>query len=533
MDRRDFLLLAGASALGGCRLWELPQRVSRPGLAEGHLLRDLLRGGAALPAPSGELATEVLILGSGVAGLSAGWKLAREGFDDFLLLAGPERYGNAAAGQNGALRYPTGAHYLPLPTQESTHVRELLAEFGVIEANPFGSHPEYSQAALLHAPHERVLYQDRWQEGLLPHDGVPAAELAEQERFFDQIEQLKQARGADGRRVFAIPLALSSRDPAWTALDSINFKQWLLQNGYRAPTLHTYLNYCCRDDYGARYEQVSAWAGLHYFAARRGQARNAADGTLLTWPDGLNPLARHLAARVGEQRLRNGFVLRLRETGHGVQALCGELGASGLRTFTIRARRAVCALPSHVAARVVANIGQYGFEPARDTPPHAAWLVSNFVMDGWPRELPGAPLAWDNVVHGGRGLGYVVSTHQDIRQARPTRTVFSAYQALTDRTPGGARRWLAQASPDELYREAACDLEAVYGWRLRRFASALNITLRGHAMAVPAPGFLSNQGLLNLRTADGKILFAHGDLSGLSLFEEAAWWGWQAALRIL
>ena len=57
--------------------------------------------------------------------------------------------------------------------------------------------------------------------------------------------------------------------------------------------------------------------------------------------------------------------------------------------------------------------------------------------------------------------------------------------------------------------------------------------MRGHAMASPAPGTLANQGLRNLRDNDAPILYAHADLSGYSVFEEAAWWGWRAAERVL
>ena len=53
------------------------------------------------------------------------------------------------------------------------------------------------------------------------------------------------------------------------------------------------------------------------------------------------------------------------------------------------------------------------------------------------------------------------------------------------------------------------------------------------AMATPRPGYLSNRGLQALRVADGRILFAHADLSGYSVFEEAAWWGYEAARRLL
>ena len=49
----------------------------------------------------------------------------------------------------------------------------------------------------------------------------------------------------------------------------------------------------------------------------------------------------------------------------------------------------------------------------------------------------------------------------------------------------------------------------------------------------PTPGGLTNAGLAALREADGKLLFAHSDLSGYSVFEEAVWWatgprGWPA-----
>jgi hypothetical protein len=57
--------------------------------------------------------------------------------------------------------------------------------------------------------------------------------------------------------------------------------------------------------------------------------------------------------------------------------------------------------------------------------------------------------------------------------------------------------------------------------------------LRGHAMSSPVPGYLSQKGLLALRAADQKVQFAHSDLSGYSIFEEASWWGWQAAGRII
>lgn len=530
MDRRSFLVTAAgagaaglASAAGFMHWQEVTSMVHTPGRAEGHFLRDR----SALPAPSEVIETDIVILGSGIAGLSAAWKLGRLGHDDYLLLDGPEAFGNAAGSRYGDLACPTGGHYLPLPGPESTHVREMLADLGIILRDADGEKPYYDERFILHGPEERLLVQGEWQEGLVP---TSAADAAEHKLFFDEMARLRHQHGSDGLRAFVFPLVRSSADSAYAALDRISFAQWLGDKGYRSATLRWYLDYCCRDDYGAGIDRVSAWAGLHYFAGRWGQAANAGENALLTWPGGLAPLAEALAARAGARR-RAGTAASVREVDGKVEALCFTLVEGKPRSFLVRARRAILAMPLFVASRVVENIGGYGFDPRTHLPAYAPWMVSNFLMRDFPRELPEAPLAWDNVVYGGRGLGYVVSTHQDIRSRPPEKTVFTAYTALSNRTPAQARRWMQAASAAELLELAGSDLKEAYGWTFAPCVEQVDITLRAHAMAVPQPGFRSNAGLKALREADGPILFAHADLSGLSVFEEAAWWGCRAAER--
>ena len=530
MERRSFLALAGGgvAALAGAgvfRQWqEITPTVLYPGRAEGHFLRDR----KALPAPSRVVETDVAILGSGVAGLSAAWRLNRDGHKDMLMVDGPQPYGNAAGGHFGDLAFPTGAHYLPLPSPESVHVREILADLGIIERDPMAEKPYYDERFILHGPEERLLFNGQWQDGFIPTRGVAPAELEEHKRFFKEVERLRQLRGADGKRIFVFPTIESSSDPEWQALDRITLKDWMDQNGYRSPTLHWYLNYCCRDDYGTRYDKVSAWAGLHYYCSRWGQAANAGNGAWLTWPGGLQPLAEGMAKASGVKRMA-GTVVSLKQGGKGIEALCFTLEGGVPSTYLVRARKAICAMPVYVASRVVENIGQYGFDAKQHTPAYAPWLVANFLMKDFPRELPQVPLAWDNVVYQEPGLGYVVSTHQDIRVTPPEKTVFSSYVALSDRTPDAARKWLQGASPEELLALASEDLKMAYGWAFAPCVERVDITLRGHAMAAPLPGFRSNAGLRALREADGPILFAHADLSGFSVFEEAAWWGCRAA----
>lgn len=565
MKRRSFVLgagVAGAGAATGAGFWrwqEIAPRIVDPGRAIGHRLRDVRPGD--WPAPAAEYTTDVAIVGSGIAGLTTAWRLAREGHTRFMLITGPERHGNAASGEatigGERLRYPTGAHYLPLPSMESSHVREMLVAFGLCTAGATTATPTYDERAVVHAPDERLYRDGRWHDGIVPGEsnggqtdrrdhGAPSrADTGSPtdrffRRFFRRIATLRDARGADGRKVFAIPVALASRDPQWTALDRMTFAAWLDAERFDDPALRWYLDYCCRDDYGADASAVSAWSGLHYFAARNGQAADADRGAVLTWPEGLGALAARLEAgalqpRDGLQTPRrlDGTALSIRETRTGVDIVCAHVDGAALSTSVVHARRAVSAIPLFVAKRVVPALRDAGYDPVRDAPPVAPWLVANFVMNRFPDEADGAALAWDNVVFGSPALGYVVSTHQDIRVAPSATTVFTAYRALADRTPAAARRWMDRASPAEIGELASADLRAVYGWRLAPCVERVDITLRGHAMATPVPGTLGNRGLAALREADGRILFAHADLSGYSVFEEAAWWGWRAAERIL
>ncbi|WP_434642197.1 NAD(P)-binding protein [Achromobacter piechaudii] len=539
MRRRSFLLGAATAAVAGTagyyrqRIVETPSNVSYPGMQAGHALRD----GAALPAASAHHQHEVVILGAGVAGLSCAWKLAREGFTDFVVVQGPEFAGNAASGQQDELHFPLGAHYLPLPSMASSHVREMLADFGVIESGAGDVRPVYDETVLVHSPAERLLRNGRWEDSLLPMTGLPDADLAQHHRFLAYIERLHTQLGNDGRRVFSIPIVLSSQDPAWRALDQITFKQWLQREGYTSPALHWYLNYCCRDDYGAGYDVVSAWAGLHYFASRDGHAANAAEGAVLTWPGGLSVLAERMRqaidAKLGHTRwLMAGTAVRIAETPAGPISTCLTSDAEP-RAYTLQSRRTVCAMPLFVAQRLLPDIRAYGYDPTVHASAHAPWLVSNFLLEGYPLEAPGEPLSWDNVVYDGRALGYVVSTHQLLRVARSPRTVFTAYDALSGQSPQAVRQWLTTASPQALRDEASADLIAAYGKEFWRHARRLDITVRGHAMASPLCGYLSNAGLAALREVDGPLLFAHADLSGYSVFEEASWWGVVAAGRIL
>ncbi|MEC7118899.1 MAG: NAD(P)-binding protein [Pseudomonadota bacterium] len=536
MNRRQFLrrgagFVAASSLLGGCTWpsWALippwlPVKLIDTGQQMGHRLRDLRE----MPPIQATRTVDTLILGSGVAGLTAAWRLYQQGHTDVLMLTGTEWMGNASRGQWSGLSYPRGAHYLPFPTAESSHVIEMLRATGVLQGSAIGQVSSYDERVVVHALSERVWAAGEWHEGLLPP--LPVGSVAEQQvkRFFQFTDALKGQRGEDGRLLFAIPVSLSSMDRQWQALDQLRFADWLTQQGYDADELLWYLDYCCRDDYGAGMARVSAWAGLHYFASRVHEQEGADQTSILTWPDGLHGLTSKLyqQCQTPTQPLT---AIQVRELSNGAQVLAMDQAG---RVTQFRARKVICAMPLHALQYVWSDLFN-AYQGSERLLPQYPWLVANVWIDGALPERHGEPLAWENAIYGSESLGFVNATHQRIGQAKPKQTVLTCYHALANRSPEASRLWLSTASVPEMLDLVLQDVFAAYGTRLWSRVAGVELCVRGHAMSAPSVGFRSHRLLNDLRHKQGAVLVAHSDLSGYSVFEEASYWGWQAAEQVL
>jgi len=514
-------------ALAGCAPTAQPPLPPGELLGPSHALGHRLRTGG-FPPPSEIRKTDVLIVGGGISGLSAAWKLARAAVDDFIVLEMErEPGGNSRSGQSPLVAYPWGAHYLPLPTRESVEVRELLAELGVLQGDPLADKPRYEERFLCATPAERLYRNGLWEDGILPQRGLAAEERQQQLRFQAQMSELKRASGRDGRRLFAIPMDHSSRDPEWLALDRISFRQWLTEQGYTAPSLHWLANYATRDDFGTSYAQTSAWAGLHYFACRNGEAANAAGDTVLTAPEGNAWLARGLARSAAGRIVTDALVWRVEE-GKATAAVDVLLGG---KTVRFEARQLIWAAPAFVLPHVwPAMPGE--LRAAAQAGDYAPWLTANLHLSDFPEERRGAPPAWDNVLYDSPALGYVSATHQLIRR-RLNGTVLTYYRALHEVEPAEGRRLLLE-TPREAWAEGILAELAKVHPDIRRLTTRLDIFRNGHAMRRPIPDSLwsgQRQRLADFNSA--RICLAHADLSGFSLFEEAQYRGVVAAGRAL
>jgi phytoene dehydrogenase-like protein len=470
------------------------------GSARGHRLRSPIATG-----PRARTArTPIVIVGGGIAGLSAAWRLKQRGVSDFVVLEMESRAGgNSRWGEHEITPFPWAAHYVPVPGPEAVELRGFFRDIGVLDGDA------WNERAICFAPQERLFIHGRWQEGIEPQVGPTERDRDQFKRFDDRMQAFRET-GA-----FTIPSARGRVSRAHThdvaALDMLSMDAWMDRQGFDSRYLRWWVEYGCRDDYGALMSDVSAWAGIHYHASRPAEEPGP-----LTWPEGNGWIVRKLLERVGANVESSVMVERIERTGRGwtVTADQGVWSAA----------QVIYAAPAFLLPHLTAGaIAIDGFE-------YSPWVTANLVLDRWPR-ASGLEPAWDNVIFDSPALGYVVATHQSLATDVP-RTIWTYYWSLAHGSPQSNRLWLQQQTWDTLSSRILGDLRRVHP-DIDDCVSRIDILRMGHAMIRPTVGFLTRAARQRMAAADEGLLFAHSDVSGLSLFEEAHEGGVRAADRAL
>ena len=495
MRRREFLAALAAPALVGLTR-KTPTPLAGGFVDDAGAAAHRWRDGLLRPFRGAPRRVPIVIVGGGIGGLSAAWELLRRDMREFVLLEQEREVGgNARGGENAITAFPWAAHYVPLPDERATLVRELFAELGMLRDG------EWDERHRCFSPQERIFIHGEWRDGLAPEYAAGPSELRALDRFHGLIAEAR----ASGR--FRIPMEPGGGHGH--PLDRETMAEWLARHGVDAPVVRWIVDYATRDDYGARVADVSAWAGVHYFASR-----GEVDEAPLTWPEGNARVSRHLAHRCREQT-RTGEPAVLIERA-GTRWLVRTERAAFLSDAVIYAAPMFAA--PYVCPELRSRMPALTYSP---------WLTANLVLDRWPRESGrGAPVAWDNVMFDSRSLGYVVATHQSLATHHP-RTVWTYYLPLADHAPQAGRRLLASRSWEAWCSEILDDLERAHP-DIRGCVSRIDIMRMGHAMIRPVPG---NRAAVHAARAAAPpgFFFGSSDASGLPLFEEAQYRGVMAA----
>lgn len=470
---------------------------------------------------------KAVIVGGGAAGLSAAWKLQKENFNDFVLLELESKIGGTArSGQNSFIGYPWGAHYLPVPFQENAELIALLDEMQLVEGKTESGEIVIKEQFLCRQPEERVFYKGRWYEGLYLHVAESEDDKNQFAAFQKEIDFWVNWRDGAGKRAFVLPVAECSRDAEATALDKISFGEWLRQKGFSSERLFWYCDYACRDDYGLKLDQTSAWAGLFYFCSRVRRSGEESQA-FITFSEGNGRFVNFLHDKIKDKTRLKTIALEIIPNENGVDVI--YLNTETNEIGGIRAEKAVFAAPIFTAKYLIRDFKQsapaflHEFE-------HNAWFVANLFLKDRPaqRFARDFPLAWDNVLYESPSLGYVNSTHQ--KGIDYGAAVFTYYYPMCAEADGRAK--LFALDWRELADIVLTDLSRAHP-DIRQLTTRVDIMRWGHAMISPKTNFLWSSARGEAQKPFRNIHFAHSDLSGIALFEEAFFHGVRAANEII
>ncbi len=528
ISRRELLstFLGAPIAMAACRSAESLKfpvgEIVGQSASLGHILRE--NRVFEVPADKWE-SKKVAIIGGGIAGLTAAWKFKRERFEDFVLLELEKDVGGTSSSTRGEpVAYPWGAHYLPVPFQENTELIALLDEMSLTEGRGTDGELLVKEQFLCREPEERVFYKGRWYEGLYLHVG----ESEDDKRQFAEFQRLVDGwvnwRDRSGKRAFVVPLANCSADAEVTALDKISFGDWLRQKGFTSERLLWYCDYATRDDYGLKADQASAWVGLFYFCSRV-RVSGAESQPFITCPEGNGQFVNHFVERAKDYVRKSQMVVSVVPTDTGVDIICLDGG----EIRGIHCEKVIFASPMFTAPYIIRGFRDEAPFAAAEFQ-HNAWFVANLFLKDRPKQrfVKDFPLAWDNVLYESPSLGYVTATHQKGIDYGPT--ILTYYYPMCHEENG--RTKLFNYEWRDLADVCLSDMARAHP-DIYELTTRIDIMRWGHAMISPRPNFIWSGIREKASKPYRNIHFAHTDLSGIALFEEAFYHGLRAADEVL
>ncbi len=447
-------------------------------------------GGGAGAAPE---ARDVVVVGGGLAGLTAAWHLRDA---DVLVLEKEARAGGKMKrGEWSGVRYSKGPAYLAAPEGD---VKALLDAVGLAPVKV-----REPANALALGPGRVVL--DPWRRGIgeLP---FPDAARRRIRAAFEAIE----ARGDE------VSLPAWESPKSLLALDERKASEWLDELG--GPELVRLVEPYVRSCFAAPSEDVSALAVVCFLAFEF-------DDTY-SFPGGLAALPEALEARLGDRVRRGAFVTAVEATKDGGVTVAYRDAAGAERRVVARA--AVVACSQSVAKHLVAGLpeerrdlmasvyhGAYAVAALKTTRP-----VHDGAYDTWLLDSPVTDIIVADWVAGGDAPGPGPGP-----RGAPRPAVLSVYMPLHTSGRGDLLEMPADDVKARLLEPVAAFIPAI---REEGTVAGVDLFLHGHAMHVPYPGYLTTVAPRLAEPLFARIFFAGVELDLPSL-ESAVWSGVRAA----
>ncbi|OEK02368.1 hypothetical protein BFP97_12915 [Roseivirga sp. 4D4] len=442
------------------------------------------------------ISTEILIVGGGVAGLSAANYLKDR---DYLLCELSDDLGGTSSSvRNPDVTFAQGAHYdLAYPSNYGEDGLKLLEDLDLIEFQPWKDSWTFKDRQyIIPNPRKNQCFQD----GKMRQDVLLDGELKEQ---FQAL--LKPYYGR-------MPMPTPLIDPELRAHNDLSFYDFLSQNLTLTPAFKRGLDYHMLDDWGGTTDQVSALAGIHYFTCRPYETQVV---DLFSPPDGNGYFIKRMADKLNpEWLLRQHLVKSIKSERDGFLSEVIDIKTKTVKL--IRSSKMVYAGQKHALKYIMPE--QY---PSFEETTYAPWLVLNFVLDDkldqkgyWQNEM----LMDDETF-----MGFVDSDMQETGGGQYR--VLTAYYCLPPESRNDLKH--VEANKEIIVEKTVGYLSQYFDRDISGLIKEAHVKVMGHAMPIPKSGYLfadKNQNRLYQN-----MTFAGVDNARLPLFFEAMDSGIQAA----
>ena len=436
---------------------------------------------------------DAIVVGAGLSGLSAAWRLRNK---NILVLEREATPGGLAAqGQtaNGRVTYARGAAYITEPDGEVAEVYEDMGLTSIKKTaipSPIDSYF-----------YEGRLIKDIWEEPALLV--LPPGFRA----FKEKLQQLAKENYLD----FDLPEEIPEKSKY---LDHMTVAGFLKPYG---PEVTEFLDSYCQSALGGHATQVSALAFLQFYKDEI--------ETRYTWPGGTGGASHHIVKKLLERNPRmfrtNSLVHEVLNTPDGVTVTYERDG----QLYTVKARSAVMAVPLKASSKIVPEMPEdqkqliAGIEYA-DYVLHEVFTPRDLFKETYDTWSTGR--SFTDVI-----AGRWVETH-GFKKKTGGPGILTVYMPLA---PPDAADILAPEQVAELAQKAAVELRDI----VPRLAWEKKLTIESYrwpaSIHLTSPGYLTETAP-KLGGSIGNIHFANNNMA-LPSFESSLLEGRHAANKIL
>lgn len=493
MNRRTFIKLGGLASvpfiLESCKTTpNTPSSAYEIKVESLHTIGHKLTSGFDFSKyPISELSTEYLIVGGGVAGFSAQTKLRAK--DSILVEASDKPGGTSSYATYKDIIFSQGAHYdIEYPNFYGDEVLKLLEEVNVIRFDDIMNRWEFIEKEYL-IPSEKESYT--YFRDQIVNDPL---NISTKEKNFADLMKSNYGK-------FPLPTRMIPKE--MHKFNTITFAEFLASKNLKDENLFTSLDYQFVDDYGAGMHEISALAGLHYFACR---PYFDANPTTFSPPEGNYYFIRKMMQyQQAKQILLNAFVFKIEKVKSGFQTYVWD--DKEKKVYRIASKKIIYTGKKHALKFIYPKLK---FQHNVD---YAPWLVMNFILPESAFKMGSE--RWQNDIIGEDNfMGFVDSRAQfDVTANHRNLTAYYCF-----RKEERAHLLDVFKNPQPLVDKAIKIIEKYEGVRLNSIEE-VRLKLMGHAMPIPKVQYLLKD--MNHTSSDHDFLFAGVDNHRLPLLFDA------------